>query len=96
MIEIAKITRIDNKSHIAILDTSSISFLQRLHMKGLQPESVLRDYDLILINTFPIRRTIAVRRRVLGSSVDDHADALALSFPDPLALVYGHAFSVPV
>ncbi len=49
MIEIAKITRIDNKSHIAILDTSSISFLQRLHMKGMQPESVLRDYDLILI-----------------------------------------------
>lgn len=49
MIEIPKITRIDNKRHIALLDTSSLSFMQGLQMKGLQPELVLKDYDLILI-----------------------------------------------
>lgn len=49
MIEIVEITQIDNKSHIAVLDTSSISFMQGLQVKGLQPETVLKDYDLILI-----------------------------------------------
>lgn len=49
MLEITKITDIDNKRHISLLDTSSISFMQGLQMKGLQPETVLRDYDLILI-----------------------------------------------
>ncbi|MBD5493926.1 MAG: hypothetical protein HDR12_05990 [Lachnospiraceae bacterium] len=49
MIEITKITRIDDMRHIALLDTSSISFMQGLKVKGLQPETVLRDYDLILI-----------------------------------------------
>lgn len=49
MLEIAKITEIDNKRHIALLDTSSISFMQGLQTKGLQPETVLKDYDLILI-----------------------------------------------
>ena len=49
MIEIARITKIYDKRHIALLDTSSISFMQGLNMKGLQPESVLKDYDLILI-----------------------------------------------
>lgn len=49
MIQIAKITRIDNKKHIAILDTSSISFMQGLQVKGVKSESVLIDYDLILI-----------------------------------------------
>lgn len=68
--------------------TNHIKFYGR---KGPRLSSLYR-----FINTFPIRRTIAVRRRVLGSCVGDHADALALSFPDPLALVSGHAFSVPV
>ena len=49
MIEIAKITQIDNKRHIAVLDTSSISFMQGLQVKGLQPEIILKDYDLLLI-----------------------------------------------
>lgn len=49
MIDITKITEIDNKRHIALLDTSSISFMQGLQTKGLQPETVLKDYDLILI-----------------------------------------------
>lgn len=49
MIEIPKITKIDNKRHIALLDTSSISFMQGLQVKGLQTELVLKDYDLILI-----------------------------------------------
>lgn len=49
MIQINRITKIDDKKHIALLDTSSISFMQGLNMKGVQPESVLKDYDLILI-----------------------------------------------
>lgn len=49
MLEITKITEIYNKRHIALLDTSSISFMQGLQTKGLQPETVLKDYDLILI-----------------------------------------------
>lgn len=34
MIDIPKITRIDDKRHIALLDTSSLSFMQGLQMKG--------------------------------------------------------------
>ena len=49
MIEIARITKIDGKKHIALLDTSAISFMQGLRMKGVQAESILKDYDLILI-----------------------------------------------
>ena len=49
MIEIARLSKIDDKRHIALLDTSSISFMQGLNGKGVQPESVLKDYDLILI-----------------------------------------------
>ena len=49
MIEITKITEIGDKRHIALLDTSSISFMQGLSIKGLQPEVILNDYDLILI-----------------------------------------------
>lgn len=49
MIEITKTIEIENKKHIAILDTSAISFMQRLQLKGLQPEIVLKDYDLILL-----------------------------------------------
>lgn len=49
MLEITKITEIDNKRHIALLDTSSISFMQGLQTKGLQAETILQDYDLILI-----------------------------------------------
>ena len=49
MIEITKITEIGDKRHIALLDTSSISFMQGLSEKGLQVEAILKDYDLILI-----------------------------------------------
>ena len=49
MIDIEKIENIDDKKHVALLDTSSISFMQGLKMKGIQPEEVLKDYDLILI-----------------------------------------------
>ena len=34
MTEIPEIIKIENKSHIAILDTSSISFMQILYAKG--------------------------------------------------------------
>ena len=49
MLDIEKIKNIDDKKHVALLDTSSISFMQGLKMKGIQPEEVLKDYDLILI-----------------------------------------------
>ena len=49
MIEITKITELDDKRHIALLDTTSISFMQGLSVKGLQPEVILKDYDLVLI-----------------------------------------------
>ena len=35
MIEITKITEIGDKRHIALLDTSSVSFMQGLSVKGL-------------------------------------------------------------
>ena len=47
MIEINKITELDDKRHIALLDTSSMSFRQGLSEKGLQVEAILKDYDLI-------------------------------------------------
>ena len=49
MINIKKVENIDGKKHIALLDTSSISFMQGLKIKGIQPEDILKDYDLILI-----------------------------------------------
>lgn len=47
--QITKITELDGKRHIALFDTSSISFMQGLSEKGLQVEVILKDYDLILI-----------------------------------------------
>ena len=48
MMTVTGITNIDNKKHIALLDTSSISFMQGLESKGIQPDDILKDYDLIL------------------------------------------------
>ena len=48
MITITRITNIDNKKHIALLDTSSISFMQGLEVKGVPSNDILRDYDLSL------------------------------------------------
>ncbi|MBR0133214.1 MAG: hypothetical protein IJM14_09080 [Lachnospiraceae bacterium] len=48
MIRIEEITKI-NKKNIAILDTSSISFMQGLQNKGIKLDSILEDYELILI-----------------------------------------------
>ena len=42
--QITRITEIYNKRHITLLDTSSISFMQGLQSKGIQPEIVLNDY----------------------------------------------------
>ena len=50
MMTVTGITNIDNKKHIALLDTSSISFMQGLESKGIQPDDILKDYDLILIS----------------------------------------------
>lgn len=49
MMTITKIHHIDNKKHIAFLDTSSISFMQSLKTAGIPAEDILKDYDLILI-----------------------------------------------
>jgi len=46
---IPSITRIENQKRIAILDTSSVSFLQVLNQKNDFVDKVLQDYDLILI-----------------------------------------------
>lgn len=48
MMKIEEITNID-KNHIALMDTSSISFMQKLQNKGIKLDKVLKDYDLILI-----------------------------------------------
>lgn len=49
MMAITRITNIDNKKHIALLDTSSISFMQGLEAKGIPVDDILKDYDLVLI-----------------------------------------------
>ena len=49
MMTITRITNIDNKKHIALLDTSSISFMQGLEAKGIPSDEILKDYDLVLI-----------------------------------------------
>ncbi len=49
MMEITPIYKIENKRHIALLDTSSISFMQSLKESGIIPDTVLADYDLVLI-----------------------------------------------
>ena len=48
MIDIEKIMKIDKK-RIALMDTSSISFIQSLQNKGIKIDSILKDYELILI-----------------------------------------------
>ena len=40
MIDIEKIKNIDDKNHVALLDTSSISFMQGLKMKGISSKTV--------------------------------------------------------
>jgi len=42
MMTITRIKKIDNKKHIALLDTSSISFLQGLEAKGIPSDDVLK------------------------------------------------------
>lgn len=49
MLEITQIICIGDRKHIALLDTSSISFMQGLQVKGIQSDIILKDYDLILI-----------------------------------------------
>lgn len=46
---IAPISKIDGIKYIAIMDTSSLSFLQGLSRRGVNAESILKDYELILI-----------------------------------------------
>ena len=48
MIKIEEINNIDKK-HIALMDTSSISFMQSLQNKEINLNCILKDYELILI-----------------------------------------------
>ena len=48
MMRIEEITKIDKK-HIALMDTSSISFMQGLQNKDIKLDSILKDYELILV-----------------------------------------------
>ena len=48
MIKIEEINNIDKK-HIALMDTSSISFMQSLQNKEINLDCILKDYELILI-----------------------------------------------
>lgn len=48
MIKIEEIKKIDKK-HIALMDTSSISFMEGLQNKEIKLDSILKDYELILI-----------------------------------------------
>lgn len=48
MLKIEEIKKIDKK-HIALMDTSSISFMQSLQKKEIMLDSILKDYELILI-----------------------------------------------
>ncbi len=49
MNEVTPVESINHKRHIAILDTSSVSFMHGLKAAGIEAETVLRAYDLILI-----------------------------------------------
>ena len=48
MMRIEEITKIDKK-HIALMDTSSITFMQGLQNKNIRLDGILKDYELILI-----------------------------------------------
>ncbi len=49
MMGITPVTQLENKRHIAILDTTAVSFMQCLEEKGVELDSILKAYDLILI-----------------------------------------------
>ena len=68
---IREITQIDNKN-IALMDTSSISFLQVLKNKGIKSDIVLKDYDLILIPKWVLNEIndAAGRTEYLQSLID--------------------------
>ncbi len=48
MTRIKEITQI-NRKHIALFDSSSVAFLQQLQTRGIELDSILKDYELILI-----------------------------------------------
>lgn len=48
MIRIEEKTKIDKK-RIALVDTSSVSFMQGLYTKGIKLDGILEDYELILL-----------------------------------------------
>lgn len=68
---IRKITHIDRKN-IALIDTSSLSFLQILNNKGINSDIVLKDYDLILIPKWVLNEIndAAGRTEYLQSLID--------------------------
>lgn len=86
---ITKITNIDNKKHIALLDTSSISFMQGLDEKGLPVSyksndailcQLFRDGKISIENLGDYRKDI---RKITYSKVqDDHSVILVTEVVD--------------
>lgn len=72
MMTITRITNIDNKKHIALLDTSSISFMQGLEAKGISSDDILKDYDLLLIPEWVLVEVADCSARInpAGSQID--------------------------
>ena len=84
---ITRIANIDNKRNIALLDTSSISFMQGLETKGIASDDILRDYDLILIpewvlteindaegRTKYLQKLIDIGYPIYGIAEEDYSD----------------------
>ena len=63
MIKITAVLNINNKRRIALLDTSSISFIQGLKEKGILVDNILKDYDLILIPNWVLNEINDSERR---------------------------------
>ena len=62
---ITRITNMDDNRHIALMDTSSVSFLQGLQQKGIEAHYVLRDYDLILIPEWVLKEISDAESRLV-------------------------------
>ena len=72
MLKIEEIKKIDKK-HIALMDTSSISFMQSLQKKEIMLDSILKDYELILIPKWVLTEIedYEVRAKYVQKLIDD-------------------------
>ena len=72
MIKIEEIKKIDKK-HIALMDTSSITFMQGLQNKKIQLDCILKDYELILIPKWVLTEIVDApgRAEYVQNLIDD-------------------------